>query len=83
MEAVSDVDEAFAEWISDLNDLYVSASEGEIWEKLKDYRATVAHELAERVRAASPKHYMCDSGFGDVACTYEEVADLIDPKVTA
>jgi hypothetical protein len=39
-----------------------------------------AHELAEKIRTAAPEHYMCSSGFGDEACTYAEVADLIDPE---
>lgn len=40
-----------AEWISDLSDRKASASHGEIWAKVKEYRASVAHELAEQIRA--------------------------------
>lgn len=38
--------------------------------------------ISGKIRAAAPEHYMCDSGYGCEACTYEEIADLLDPNVT-
>jgi hypothetical protein len=50
---------------------------------LQEVQRETSRRNAEKIRTASPEHYMCDSGFGDTACTYAEVADLIDPEVTS
>lgn len=47
---------------------------------LAEIQAETSRRNARKIRAEAPEHYMCDSGFGDEACTYEDVADLIDPE---
>lgn len=38
--------------------------------------------VAEAIRQAAPEHYMCNGGLGCPRCTYDHIADRIDPAVT-
>lgn len=76
-----------AEWISDLNDQKASASHGEIWAKVKEYRASVAHELAEKIRTDAgpipPGRWQEGGGPSPDQAGMYHAADLIDPEVTS
>lgn len=72
--------EQFADWISDLNDLYVSASEAEIAEKVRQFRDFVAHELAEKICDMADRNDMVGHELETLAAM--RAADLIDPEVT-
>jgi hypothetical protein len=70
-------DVEFADWISDLNDLYATAGEAEILAKVKEYRAAVAHELAELQRLRMDELDLT----GQKARIVGRIVDLIDQEV--